>query len=69
MNYAEVKKMSDEQLVETKKSLRKELFELKTTAVTEQVENNRRFTDLRRDVARVSTEQRARAIASESSAS
>ena len=63
MKYDEVSKMSDEQLVETRRSLRKELFDLKTTAVTEQIEDNRRFGKLRKDVARVSTELRSREIA------
>ena len=63
MKYDEVSKMSDEQLVETRRSLRKELFDLKTTAVTEQIEDNQRFGKLRKDVARVSTELRSREIA------
>ena len=63
MKDDEVSKMSDEQLVETRRSLRKELFDLKTTAVTEQIEDNQRFGKLRKDVARVSTELRSREIA------
>ena len=66
MKYDEVQKMSDEQLVETRRSLRKELFDLKTTAVTEQIEDNQRFGKLRKDVARVCTEISARSRAATS---
>ena len=69
MKYDEVKKMSDEQLLETRKSLRKELFDLKTTAVTEQIEDNQRFGKIRKDVARVSTELSSRRRAATTPAS
>ena len=58
--------MSDEQLTETLGQVRRELFDLRSKAVTEKVENNRTFGRLRRDVARVLTEQRARQIKSAS---
>jgi len=63
MKQEEVKKMSDEQLTETAKQLREQLFELKVQAVTEKLENPRRFGQIRKDVARVKTEQRARELA------
>ena len=60
--------MSDEQLTETLGQVRRELFDLRSKAVTEKVENNRTFGALRRDVARVLTEQRARQIKSQAAA-
>ena len=63
MKSEEVKKMSDDQLAETVKQLRTQLFELKVQAVTEKLENPRRFGQIRKDVARVKTEQRAREMA------
>lgn len=68
MKYDEVKNMSDEQLTETLSQVRRELYDLRSKAVTEKVENNREFGLLRRDVARVLTEQRSRAINASASA-
>ena len=62
MKYDEVKKMSDAQLTETLGQVRRELFDLRSKAVTEKVENNRTFGLLRRDIARVLTEQRSRVL-------
>jgi len=63
MKAAEVKKMSDAQLTETVKQVRTELFELRNQAVTQKLENPQRLGELRRDVARVLTEQRSRQLA------
>ncbi|BAM05069.1 50S ribosomal protein L29 [Phycisphaera mikurensis] len=62
MKNDEVTKMTDEQLAETLGQVRRELFDLRSKAVTEKVENNRTFGRLRRDVARVLTEQRRRVL-------
>ena len=43
--------------------LRRRLFELKSQAVTEKLENPREMGEIRRDVARIKTEQRSREIA------
>lgn len=56
MKYAEIQKMSDEQLTQTLATLRKELFDLRSTAVTEQVTQTHQFGALRRDIARFATE-------------
>ncbi len=66
MNAAEVKKMSDAQLTETVKQVRNELFELRNQAVTQKLENPQRLGELRKDVARVLTEQRSRELANSS---
>ena len=64
MKPADIRTKSDAELAETAGQLRKELYDLRALAVTEKVENVRRFRELRRDVARVLTEQRARQTAS-----
>jgi large subunit ribosomal protein L29 len=65
MKPDEVCKMSDAELAETVRQLRKELFDLRGKAVTEKLENPRQFGNLKRDIARVLTETRARQIAQE----
>ncbi|MEO1235591.1 MAG: 50S ribosomal protein L29 [Planctomycetota bacterium] len=63
MKPAEVHKMSDAELLETTGQLRKQLFELRSQSVTEKLENPRQLGAIRRDIARVLTEQRSREIA------
>lgn len=60
MKPEEVHKMSDEELKVEQANLRKRLFELRSQAVTEKLENPRQISNLRRDLARVLTEQTAR---------
>lgn len=60
MKAAEVHKMKTEELSVELKNLRSRLFELRTQAVTEKLENPRQLRNLRRDIARVLTEMRAR---------
>lgn len=64
MKANEVHKMSDAELVETAGQLRTKLFELRTQSVTEKLENPMQLGGLRRDIARVLTEKRAREIKS-----
>ncbi|MEM7681148.1 MAG: 50S ribosomal protein L29 [Planctomycetota bacterium] len=63
MKPQESRKMSDAELVEETRNLRTRLFELRGQAVTEKLENPRQLRNLRRDIARLLTEQRSRAIA------
>ncbi len=58
-------KKSDEDLAETSKQLRKELFDLRSAAVTEKIEKPSQFKALKRDIARTLTEQRRRAQAAD----
>lgn len=58
----EVHKMKDAELVEEADRLRKRLYELRSQAVTEKLENPRELSNIRRDVARILTEQRQRAL-------
>mgnify|MGYP005842958217 CR=1 FL=1 len=60
MKPAEVHKMSDEELKVEEANLRKRLYDIRSQAVTEKLENPRQIGNLRRDIARVLTEQTAR---------
>ncbi len=60
MKSAEVHKMSDEELKVEETNLRNRLFEIRSQAVTEKLENPRQIQNLRRDIARVLTEQTLR---------
>lgn len=55
-----VRKMSNDELKVEAESLRQKLFEIRSQAVTEKLENPRQIQNLRRDIARVLTEQTAR---------
>lgn len=59
----EVRKMRDEELSIELKKLRERIFTLRSQTVTDKVEDTSQFRKLRRDVARVLTEQRARELA------
>ena len=63
MTGAEAKAMKDEEIKEELGRLRARLFTLRAQSVTEKVEDNSQFTKIRRDVARLLTERRARQIA------
>ena len=60
---AEIRDLPDEALVERLGEAKDELFKLRFTHVTGQLDNYDRLRQLRRDVARVHTELRAREIA------
>jgi len=57
---SEVRAMRDEELGIELKRLRERLFELRQQMVTDKVSDNAQFGKLRRDIARVLTEQNAR---------
>lgn len=63
MKAKEVHNMSDAEILEEIGNLRRRLFELRQQSVTEKLENPRQFGNLRRDIARLLTEQRARELA------
>ena len=62
MKATETHKMSDAELAETSQQLRSRLFELRSQAVTEKLENPMQLRSLRRDIARVMTEKRSREL-------
>ncbi|NBC10916.1 MAG: 50S ribosomal protein L29 [Planctomycetes bacterium] len=59
---SELHKMKDEELVVEAKNLRQKLYELKSAAVTEKLENPRQLGNLRKDIARLLTEKRSREL-------
>ena len=68
MKPAEIRELSDEALAEKLKDCRAELFNLRFQMTTSQLDNTARVTTVKKDIARVLTEQRARQIAAEKSA-
>lgn len=60
MTGAEVKGLTDEEITEELKRLRGRLFTLRGQTVTEKVEDNSQFVKVRKDIARLLTEQTAR---------
>jgi large subunit ribosomal protein L29 len=60
MKAKEVHKLSDEEIPVEVDRLRKKLYELRTQAVTEKIQDASQFRKIRKDIARVLTEQRAR---------
>ena len=63
MKAAETHKMSDAELIEESDRLRKRLFELRSQAVTEKLEDPKQIGQMKRDIARLLTEKRSREIA------
>ena len=63
-----IPELSDEQLAEKLKEGRAELFNLRFQMATSQLDNTARVKTVKKDIARVLTEQRAREIAAEKSA-
>jgi len=60
---AELRDLADDQLIERLAETKQELFNLRFQHVTGQLDNYSRLQQLKRDIARVSTELRAREIA------
>ena len=60
MKAKEVHKLSDEEIGIEVDRLRKRLFELRTQAVTEKIEDTSQFRKIRKDIARLLTEQSGR---------
>ncbi len=68
MKAKEAHKLSDEEVKEEVVRLRRHLFDLRTQAVTEKIEDSSQFGKVRRDVARLLTERRRREIERQSQA-
>ncbi|KXB33039.1 50S ribosomal protein L29 [Atopobium deltae] len=66
MKSTELRKLSDEQLAQKLEDGRAELFNLRFQMATSQLDNTARVTTVKRDIARVQTEMRARQIAAQS---
>jgi large subunit ribosomal protein L29 len=63
MKAGEVHKMSIEELGVEVAKLRNDLYDLRSQAVTEKVEDTSKFGKIRKDIARLLTEQRVRETA------
>lgn len=68
MKYTDIKAMSDDELAKKLEEGRAELFNLRFQMATSQLDNTARVKTVKKDIARVLTEQRAREIAAEKSA-
>ena len=55
MKAKQLREMSQDELQTTLQDLEKRLFELRSQAVTEKLENSKAITNARRDIARVKT--------------
>lgn len=60
MKAKEVHKLNNEELALEVTRLHRRMFELRTQAVTEKIEDTSQFPKLRKDIARLNTELRAR---------
>ena len=65
MKPAEIRELDDKQLQEKLKECRAELFNLRFQMATSQLDNTARVTNVKKDVARIFTEIRAREIAAQ----
>ena len=62
MKPAEIRALSDEQLVGKLKEGRAELFNLRFQMATSQLDNTARVGQVKKDIARIQTEMRAREL-------
>ena len=60
MKAKEVHKLSDEEIEVEVDRLRRKLFELRTQAVTEKIQDTSQFSKIKQDIARLLTEQTGR---------
>ena len=68
MKYKDIRELSDEELAQKLEDGRAELFNLRFQMATSQLDNTARVTTVKRDIARVQTEMRARQIAADKAA-
>ena len=65
MKYQDIRELSDAELAQKLEDGRAELFNLRFQMATSQLDNTARVKLVKRDIARVQTEMRARQIAAE----
>jgi large subunit ribosomal protein L29 len=68
MKYKDIQALSDAELAQKLDEGRAELFNLRFQMATSQLDNTARVTTVKRDIARVQTEMRARQIAADQAA-
>jgi len=66
MTGAEARALKDEEIAVELDRLRGDLLALRSKGVTEKIEDTSRFGEIRKDIARLLTERRARQIGKES---
>jgi len=62
MKAAETHKFNDEEITVEMRRLSRKLFDLRTQSVTEKIEDVSQYMKIRRDIARLKTERRARQL-------
>jgi large subunit ribosomal protein L29 len=67
MKAEDVRALSDDQLADELLKLKKEQFNLRFQAATGQLENTARFGQIRKDIARIKTDIRRRALETQGS--
>ena len=68
MKYKDIQELTDEELAKKVEEGRAELFNLRFQMATSQLDNTASVKNVKKDIARLLTEQRARQIAAENSA-
>ena len=68
MKYKDIQELTDEEFAKKVEEGRAELFNLRFQMATSQLDNTARVKNVKKDIARLLTEQRARQIAAENSA-
>ena len=68
MKYKDIRELSDEELAQKLEDGRAELFNLRFQMATSQLDNTARVSVVKRDIARIQTEMRARQIAADNAA-
>jgi len=63
MKASDIRELRDTELGDKLEELQKQLFELRSQAVTEKLENNMAIKNIKRDIARVKTVLRAKELA------
>ena len=66
MDYREIKKLGSDEIDIEVGRLRRRLYDLRCQSVTEKIQETTQFGNVKRDVARLLTEKRAREIAAAS---
>jgi len=68
MKASEIRELRDDELCEKLDDVQKQLFELRTQAVTENLENRHAITNVRRDIAKIKTIMKERQLSTDKSA-
>ena len=68
MKYKDIQELSDDELAQKLEDGRAELFNLRFQMATSQLDNTARVSVVKRDIARIQTEMRARQIAADNAA-